>query len=208
MLPQDDLTTSEHFRDQRHNKHFALCYNKAMPFAMFATDNWIFIWLALSKLSIIPWVRARENCLIVQLSKAGLGQTHSLHPSHPSPGAENGVHRSLTIPVGPAGHWQFAPLLWADVPLYFSICFFLLESLNSVVKIHNWQAREDRWTERQIYTPSPLQSQGDTAVPLIMPYTNAAPLISCYQDGNSSLSIQHSNLETGGATSETSAKRN
>lgn len=143
MLPQDDLTTSEHFRDQRHNKHFALCYNKAMPFAMFATDNWIFIWLALSKLSIIPWVRARENCLIVQLSKAGLGQTHSLHPSHPFPGAEKGVHRSLTIPVGPAGHWQFAPLLWADVPLYFSICFFLLESLNSVVKIHNWQGRID-----------------------------------------------------------------
>lgn len=82
MLPQDDLTTSEHFRDQRHNKHFALCYNKVMPFATFATDNWIFIWVALSKLSIIPWVRARERCLTVQLGKAGLGQTHA--PSTPA----------------------------------------------------------------------------------------------------------------------------
>lgn len=121
MLPQDDLTTSEHFRDQRHNKHFALCYNKVMPFAMFATDNWIFIWLALSKLRFILW--ARERCLTAPLRKGGLGQTHTLStPATLSPGAEKGVHR--TIPMGPAGHWQFAPLLWADVPLYSSICFF------------------------------------------------------------------------------------
>lgn len=178
-----------------------------MPFAMFATDNWIFIWLALSKLSIIPWVRARENCLIVQLSKAGLGQTHSLHPSHPSPGAEKGVHRSLTIPVGPAGHLTICSSFMSRCTfvlqyLFFSPGEFKLSGENTQL------TREDRWTERQIYTPSPLQSQGDTAVPLIMPYTNAAPLISCCQDGNSSLSIQHSNLETGGATSETSAKRN
>lgn len=61
---------------------------------------------------------------------------------------------------------------------YFSICFFL-ESLNSVVKVHNWQG-ETR-TERQFSTQSPLKSQGDTAVSLTASHTNAAPLISCYQ---------------------------
>lgn len=175
MLPQDELTTSEHFRDQRHDKHFAICYNKVMPFAVFVTDNWIFIWLALSKLSIIPWVRARERCFTAKESCTGSGSC-SLHPSHPSPGAEKGVYRSLTIPVGPAGHWQFAPLLWAYVPLYFSICFFL-ESLNSVVKVHDWQG--DTWTESLILNHLwNLRVTGCTTHPISH---QSAPRISCYQ---------------------------
>lgn len=150
-----------------------------MPFATFATDNWIFIWLALSKLSIIPWVRARERCLTVQLGKAGLGQTHA--PSTPAiPLQEQKRECTEAWPF----QWDQQDtdnlfLFYKQMYLfYFSICFFL-ESLNSVVKVHNWQG-ETR-TERQFSTQSPLKSQGDTAVSLTASHTNAAPLTSCYQ---------------------------
>lgn len=174
-----------------------------MPFAVFVTDNWIFIWLALSKLSIIPWVRARERCFTAKESCTGSGSC-SLHPSHPSPGAEKGVYRSLTIPVGPAGHWQFAPLLWAYVPLYFSICFFL-ESLNSVVKVHDWQG--DTWTESlilnhlwnlrvtELYYSSYLTPISSTDFMLPSPHLMAT------------LASASNTLETGGATWKTSGKR-